>query len=152
MLVTQVNTTEAWMTAGRSQHFLDDTMEPYGLYAYSALNYVPTTTTVRSIAGEPPQAFPNASEGEFLAYALGTTNEPRVGLGNSEAVWTATPMLHTVDDASPLSKGAIGVCSNFWSMTNQTTGIASPTEFEVTGTGERYLAFGGSASLVIRKS
>ena len=153
VLVTKVRGTKSFMAVGRAKHFLDDTLEPYGLYCYTAINsFIPTSVSVRGIVGEPPVAIANANEGEVLAYALAATNEPRVGLGNSESVWTAMPMVFTSDDASPSRKGAIGICSNHWSATNWLTGIDEPTEFVVSGTEERYLAFGNTTSLVIRKS
>ncbi len=144
---------KSWMTAGRSQHFLDDTLEPFGIYINAvSTTYTAAQTSVRSIVGDTPIALQAGLDGEFLAYTLAATNEPRSGLGNSEGIWTALPLVHTADNTSPSQKGAIGICSNFWAATSNSTGIGEPTEFVVSGTGERYLAFGSATSLVIRKS
>lgn len=139
--------------AGRGLHFLDNTAEPYGLYLYSAANTNINATIVRSIAGNPPQAFVNSSEGEFLVIPLATTNEPRLGLGQIEPVFTALPVLHTVDDSSPVRKGAIGVVKNAWSGIAQTVGWLKETILTVSGTGQEYVAFpDGSNALIIRKT
>ena len=152
VLVTQEQGQFNWLTFGRSQHFLGNNLEPYGIYVVGAATPNPNSTQAPSIAGEPPQTFTTAEAG-FLDYALATTNQPQYNLGEREAIFTALPLIHMVNDASPVRKGAIGICSNFWSAVNENAGIISPTEFTVSGTTERYLGFGtAAATLLIRKS
>ncbi len=150
IFLTKPGGIEKWLTVGRSQHFLDNTLEPFGLYInHSTTNFNAVSSIVDSIAGSPPTAF---TVGEFLSYSLIATNDPRIGLGGDEALWTAMPLLHTVD-VNASNKGAIGICSNFWAMTQESTGIDTPTEFLASGTSNRYLAFGSTGlSLLIRKS
>jgi hypothetical protein len=153
ILVTEYQQAHTSVVFGRSQHFLSNSFEPYGIYLHSAASTIASTTAVRSICGEPPQAFINTNEGEFLAYGLASTNQPQYNLGETEAIYTALPLIHMVDDQSPVRKGAIGICSNFWAAGPVTAGILKPMELIVSGTTNRYLVFGDTAdSLVIRKS
>jgi hypothetical protein len=155
VLVTHTPASTQWVTFGRSQHFLGNDLEPYGLYLHGATgdSTSAASTAVRSIAGQPAEAFTNANEGEFLTYSLAATNQPQYNLGESEAIWTALPVIHSVDDQSPVRKGAIGICSNFWAAAAQAAGLLRPVEVVVSGTSETYLIFGATAdSLVIRKS
>jgi hypothetical protein len=153
VLVTQEQGQFNWMSFGRSQHFLANNLEPYGLYLVSGnATANPNVTQVPSIAGQPPQQF-LATEAGFIDYPLATTNQPQYSLGETEAIFTAFPLIHVVNDSAPVRKGAIGICNNFWSAVSDNAGIISPTEFVVSGTGERYMAFGSTtATLLIRKS
>jgi hypothetical protein len=141
-----------WMTFGRGRHFLDDTLEPYGIYCYAqANNTLPTATAVRSIVGEPPVSLNGGAEGEFIAYTLTSTNDPRTGLGNDQDIWVILPILFTADDASPVRKGAIGF-TNFFMAGNSNAGMLTPAEYTDEQTGRSYVFFGSSSTLVIRKS
>lgn len=153
VLVTHEQGQFNWLTFGRTQHFLTTSLEPYGIYTVSASTSInPTIGNVAGIAGEPPQSF-TTTEGLFLSYTLSSTNQPQYNLGEREAIFTAFPVIFAVNDVSPVRKGAIGICPNFWSAVTENAGIISPTEFVVSGTSERYMAFGGTtATLVIRKS
>lgn len=152
VLVTHEQGQFNWLTFGRTQHFLSNNLEPYGLYVVSQASINPTIGNVPGIAGEPPQAFA-VGEGQFLSYTLATTNQPQYNLGEREAIFTAFPVIFAVNDGTPVRKGAIGIASNFWSAVTENAGIISPTEFVVSGTSERYMAFGGpTATLVVRKS
>jgi len=153
VLVTHAGGQFNWLTFGRTQHFLTTSLEPYGLYIVSAATTInPSIGSVPGIAGEPPQTF-TSTEGQFLAYSLVAGNQPQYNLGEREAIFTALPVIFGVNDTSPVRKGAIGICPNFWAAAPETAGIISPTEFVVSGTSERYMAFGGpTATLIIRKS
>ncbi len=154
-LVTHARASYAHALIGRSQHFVDNTIEPFGLYINAVTTDTnPQSTAVRSIVGEPPSAFQNSSEGEFLVYPLTVTNEPRVNLGDGETSFTALPIMHMVDDTSPQRKGAIGLVSNAWSGTTANAGWLPETVITVAGSPPReYIAFPTTTNaLVIRKS
>ena len=94
-----------------------------------------------------------AGEGEFLGIALATTNEPRQGLGQEEAIFTFLPLVHTVDDASPLRKGAIGMVRNMWLGVTSNVGWLRESLITISGSSQTYLAFPDTTnSLVIRRS
>jgi hypothetical protein len=141
--------------AGRSQTFLDSSLEPFGCYLFSVAETAIATTAVKSLAGNPVQAFTGNGEGEFLIYGYSATNDPRMGLGNEEAFFSALPIVHTVDDASPLRKGAIGLVSNAWACAPATAGWLKGTVIVVSGTpNKEYIAFPSpsTAGIVLRKS
>jgi len=156
VFVTHVRGVYGYAIIGRGQHFVDNSIEPFGLYINSnASSTTVTSTTCRSIAGQPPQAFQNASEGEILGYSLGAINEPRVGLGSGETFFTAVPLVHTVDDGTPLRKGAVGLVSNAWSCAPATAGWVRETVITVSGSPNRqYIAFPDVSTngIVIRKN
>ena len=141
----------AWVTAGRGRHFLDDSLEPFGLYIHASTALVPNLTSARGIANNPPEAFVNANEMEFLVYGVNNLHEPRTNLGNSEAVWSVLPVLFVARDTSPVRKGAIGF-TNFFAAVDDVTGVLSTAEYLDPNTGRSYVFFGGTHTLVIRKS
>jgi len=154
-LVTNSRSVYGHALVGRSQHFVDNSIEPFGLYINTSTDVNPATLSCRSIAGEPPQAFQNVSEGEILSYPFSTTHEPRMGLGSPEAFFTAMPLMHMTDDASPsIRKGAIGLISGAWSCAPTGAGWVKETVITVSGSPDReYVAFPTTTNgLVIRKS
>jgi len=155
VLVNNTRNAYGHMLIGRSQHFLDDSIEPFGLYLVGSTTLTsPVSTTARSIAGSPPAAFGAANESEILGYGLATGNEPRQALGNEEPFFTALPLIHTVDDASPVRKGAIGVVSNAWGCAPELSGWSNESVITVSGSPDKeYICFPESSNgLVIRKS
>ncbi len=153
VFVTNQINTYGHMTVGKSKGFLDDTIEPFGLYIAGVANTTATSTQVRSIVSNPPIALANANEGEFLSIALTTTNEPRQGLGQDEAIFTFFPMVHMVDDASPVRKGAIGMVRNMWVGVSSNAGWIKESLITISGSSQTYLGFPETTnSLVIRRS
>ncbi len=139
--------------AGRGLLFLDTNAEPFGLYLKGAANTDPLSTSVRSIVGSPPVALAGTNEGEFLAPNLATTNEPRIGLGQEEAIFTILPITHLADDTSPVRKGAIGVVKNMWTGVNHSGGWIKESLLTISGSNQIYLAFPQTSdTLVVRKS
>lgn len=152
-LMSKARGSYTFVIAGRGANFYGPDLEPWGVYltygtAGMAASYA---SNVRGICGNPPRTF-DSGEAEFLSYGLVATNEPRTGLGGDEAVWTACPILFTVDDNSPLAKGAIGIVKNAWSCRGQDTGISSEMVFTVDGSSEEYMVLGGTYGLVLRRA
>jgi hypothetical protein len=148
--------------AGRGAKFYDDDFEPYSCYILTNPNIVHTfrgagdpanhLTRARVIAGNPPRTH-ETGEAEFLKYAIGTNNEPRIGMGQDDTVFTATPILYTADDASPLAKGALGIVKNAWVISPYSAGVHDEMRFTVEGSSEEYMAFQGTTvSLLIRRA
>ncbi len=142
-----------FVIAGRGLHFLDDNAEPFGLYLHGSSNTNPLSSSIRSIVGSPPVALAGTNEGEFIAPGLLIGNEPRIGLGQDEAIFTILPITHMVDDTSPVRKGAIGVVRNMWVGVTQNAGWIKESLLTISGSSQTYLAFPQTTtSLVIRKS
>lgn len=153
VIITQVLNNFSFMTFGKSKGFLGPNIEPYGIYLHSIASTIPTTTSVKSIVSNPPIAMQNANEGEFLSISTLTNNQPRINLGQQDPIFTFFPMVHTVDDGSPIRKGAIGLVRNAWAGIGANVGWLRPSLITVSGSIQTYLGFPDtSTALVIRRS
>ena len=143
------------LMVGKAKTFLDSTFEPFGLYVVSAVGSTfLTTPNARSIVGNPPEAIINNSESEVLGITMGVSNEPRAGLGNSDAIFTLLPMVLTVDDISPSRKGFIGLVRNAWKVAPTSAGWIKESVITISGSGQTYLGFPetGAGGIAVRRT
>jgi hypothetical protein len=138
---------------GRIHKYLDDELEPYGAIVFSPGSMTPVSNNALGIVGNnPPETITTSSDGDTVTIALTSAQEPRQGLGNQEAIFTANPILWTVDDASPVRKGVIGQIRHVWAGANQNAGLPPFGTAVVSGTGQEFAVFGGSTTLFLRKN
>lgn len=152
--VTWVNNstgnTNYHVVVGKVKAFLDEDSEPYGAVLYSSVN-VNISNGATGIVGNPPEVIDVVSDGDFFTYStLSTKNEPRAGLGNKEAIFTAVPILWSVDDAAPVRKGVIGFVKHLFTAANQSAGLPPFGRLVVSGTGQEFAVFGTTNTLVMR--
>lgn len=138
---------------GRVHKFLDDDLEPYGAVIFSPGSMAPVSNGALGLVGNNPvETITAISDGDMRAMTFSVAAEPRAGLGNSEAIFTATPPLWTIDDASPLRKGAIGHPRHCFVGASQTAGLPPFGTAVVSGTGQEFAVFGGNNTLFLRKN
>ena len=147
--------TYGFLMVGKVKPFLDKSLEPFGLYFHAITTTTnPLTTSARSIVGQPPVAQESANESEFLSVSMVIGNEPRQGLGNTDAIFTLMPMVLTADGTSPLQKGFIGLIQNAWTVAPSSAGWIKESLVTISGSNQTYLAFPGSTTggMAIRKT
>lgn len=138
---------------GRIHKYLDDDLEPYGAIIFSPGSMTPVSNNALGIVGNnPPQSITTSSDGDTTTISLTNTQEPRQGLGNKEAIFTANPILWYIDDASPVRKGIIGQIRHVWAGANQNAGLPPFGQAVVSGTGQEFAVFGGSQTAFLRKN
>jgi hypothetical protein len=139
---------------GRVNTFLDEDLEPYGLLCRTSTTTAINTTDARGIVGNnPPQPLTTAQDASIGVYALAVANEPRINLGNAEALFTALPYVWLVNDASPVRKGAIGYIPHVFAGASDTAGVPFIGKAVVSGTGQEFRVFSNiSTSLYLRAS
>ena len=83
-----------------------------------------------------------------------STNEPRSGLGNTDAIFTLLPLTLTVDDTTGPRKGFIGLLQNVWSVAPTTAGWIKESLVAISGSNQTYLAFPETSAggIAIRKT
>ncbi len=137
---------------GKVDPFLGPELEPYGVAAHT-LSLPNPTMVVFGIVGNPPQELSAAQDSTSLTYLQLTAQQPRQNLGNDEAVWTALPITWMVDDGAPVRKGAIGYFRNMFCMVGAAGGVPFIGKAVVSGTGQEFRVFSGSAqSVALRAS
>jgi hypothetical protein len=141
-----VGTSFSAFYAGKAVNFLDEDKEPYGVMTRIVANHAWAGSGAVGIVGNPPENITTGSDGYILYYAFAATNEPRVGLGNPEALFTAVPWLWVVNDASPLRKGAIGYLKHCYSGAPNTAGVPFIGKAVVSETGQEFRVFAGAAA------
>lgn len=144
VMTNSVSTVDSILAIGRSQRFMEASAEPYGAYIYTAASFTINTTNAAGIVGNNPPQNLISAEGEFLITTLATTTQPRTGLGQSEAVWSALPVLFVADDASPIRKGVIGYVRHIFTGTTQLGGLPRVGKLIVSQTGQEFRVFGQS--------
>jgi hypothetical protein len=138
--------------AGRVDSFLGPELEPYGIAVHTLLQPNPTVVTY-GIVGNPPQELSAAQDATTLTYLQTNLQQPRQNLGQDEASWVAVPIMFVVQDSSPARKGAIGYFRNMFAMPVETAGVPWIGRATVSGTGQEFRVFSGTASsLALRAS
>jgi len=143
------------LLVGKSKTFLDSVTEPQGLYSFSSTSStLATTLSARTIAGNPPEAFSATSDSEILSLNQSSSNEPRIGLGNTDAIFTLLPLTLTVDDTTGPRKGFIGLLQNVWSVPPTSAGWIKESLVAISGSNQTYLAFPETSAggIAIRKT
>lgn len=147
------STTWGICLVGKAISFLDETFEPYGLYSHTSDATSVVGNSWLGIVGNPPQAMDNNSSGNTVFYSgLSTTNEPRQGLGNEEAIFTGLPLLFVLSDTSTPLVGAVGFVRHVFGMTGNLSGVPFMGKMTVPATGQEFIVFGGSTSIAVRAS
>ena len=137
---------------GRARSFLNDTFEPFGLYYTSVAGLNPATSLLRGIVGNPSIELNLNGAGTLVTFGLGSSNEPRTGLGENEPSYAIVPLLYAATNGAG-QRGAIGLAQNLWSVTPQATAGGSITGTILTSrtSSRKYLVFAAAAqSLAIR--
>lgn len=138
---------------GRVHKFLDDDLEPYGAIIYSPGSMAPISNGALGLVGNNPvETITAIADGDVTGMTFNVAAEPRAGLGNSEAIFTAAPLLWTLDDASPVRKGAIGHPRHCFTGASQTAGLPPFGRAVVSGTGQEFAVFGANNTLFLRKN
>lgn len=151
MVWNAANTINHW-AFGRSRHFLDNTLEPFGLYFSYGTSANPTNASVRAIVGNPPIALPTTSQSEFITVSLSSNNEPRTGLGEIDPSFAILPLVHNATNGAG-QRGSIGIVSNLWTVVPQGTsgGSINGTILTSRTSGRKYLVFAATGqSLAMR--
>lgn len=140
--------------AGKAITPFDASFEPYGVYLHTSTAPNVVGTDWLGIVGNPPSAVDSINDGSVLNFNTGAAQEPRTNLGNSEPVFTATPLVWSISDASPAQKGTgtIGFARHIFSMPTSTIGIPFIGKMLVPGTGQEFIVFGDSISIALRAS
>jgi hypothetical protein len=138
--------------AGRVDSFLGPELEPYGVAVHTILQPNAVVVTY-GIVGNPPQELSAGQDSTTLTYLQTNLQQPRQNLGQVEASWVAVPIMWVVQDSSPARKGAIGYFRNMFAMAVDTAGVPFIGRAAVSGTGQEFRVFSGSASsLALRAS
>ncbi len=139
---------------GRVDRFMNSEDEPYATYLASSASHASNLGSVHChIGNNPVQKILTGSDAIFTAASLNIANEPRTGLGQDKFLYSALPLLFTIDDASPILKGAIGYVKNVFTGVGNTSGLPRVGRAVVSGTGEVYTIFSpGTVASYIRNT
>jgi len=140
------------LMAGKAITPFDASFEPYGVYLHTSTVPNVIGTDWRGIVGNPPSVADAANDGVTLNLNIAASQEPRSGLGNSEAIFTALPIVWSINDVSPAQKGTIGFVRHIFSLPNSSIGIPFIGKMVVPGTAQEFIVFGDSISIALRAS
>jgi len=152
VIVWDANNSLSHLKLGRSRHFLNDDLEPFGLYYGYVTNLSPVDSNMASIVGNPAIGLVPTGQSGLITVGLSSSNEPRSGLGEVEPSFAILPLIHVATNGSN-KRGAIGVATNIWTVAPSSSDSGSVTGTILTSrtSGRKYLVFANTGqSLALR--
>ncbi len=155
--ITRRVSTYGSVSIGRCNQFSSTSQDPHPLYINAGGSTIRTTnTSLRLIAGNPPQVVTAGSEAETLGISFAAGNQPYTGSHTSvTSIFLAVPFVVTFDDTNPQRKGVIGTVRNAWMGPGTNTGMLQEGTLTASGSFgvQVYRAFTlSTTSLIIRQS
>lgn len=152
-VVNRQGTSYAVVDMGKGNNFLDETLEPYGVYLSNLTSLSSTATSIFGLLGNNPVVSINATlDSSFFTYIFAAANQPTKGLGNQEPRWAAMPIAWVSVNTSPVNKGWIGYVKHKFSGASQVEGIPVVGEAEDVTTGKKFKVFGSTLTFFLRKN
>lgn len=138
---------------GRGDNFLDESLEPYGVYLSTVGLITSLATSVYGLMGNNPAQPINATnDSQFLSYTYAASNQPGRGLGSNEPRWAAMPIAWVATNTSPVQQGWIGYVKHRFSGASDVEGIPTVGEAVDINTGKEFKVFGDASSFYLRKN
>jgi len=138
---------------GKAENFLDEDLEPYGVYlsTFGAITSAPSSV-FGLMGNNPVQPIIAINDSSFVTYIFAASNQPTRGLGNEEPRWAAMPITWIAFNTIPLTKGWIGYVKHKFAGASKAEGIPTVGDAVDITTGQEFKVFSSTLSFFLRKT
>ena len=138
---------------GKGTNFLNEELEPYGVYLSTFGSITSAPTSVYGLMGNNTvQQVNTTNDTNFVTYTFAASNQPTRGMGNEEPRFAAMPITWIAANASPVQRGWIGYVKHKFAGASEAEGLPTVGEAVDITTGQEFKVFSSPASFFLRKT